>query len=230
MPAQPITWMDGKGKGEWTDFMEGKGKWYEAPMQGDVPNFHEAPTSELMDMLLSEPGGPANTQEAPDMSAQPATPEDDSQATLPLPGDVESQEEDDSQAAQERTRVWFQEKGPGFRLGDGGLMTSGCKKKDSQEEIEEMEGWWAWANAMWAAKATQRQEDLANARASERARTSQALGSSRGQQWLGQKRRPGSQRYAMQGQVDKEKYVVWACNDKDDFFHPLSEEGSHALL
>ena len=109
-------------------------------------------------------------------------------------------------------------------------MTSGCKKKDSQEEIEEIKGWWAWANAMWAAKATQRQEDLANARASERARTSQAIGSSRGQQWLGQKRRPGSQRYAMQGQVDKEKYVLWACMDKDDFFHPLSEEGSHARL
>jgi hypothetical protein len=117
MPAQPITWMDGKGKGEWTDFMEGKGKWYEAPMQGDVANFLEAPTSELMDMLLSETGGPANRQEGADMSAQPVTPEDDSQATLPLPGDVESQEEDDSQAAQERTRVWFQEKGPGFRLG-----------------------------------------------------------------------------------------------------------------
>jgi hypothetical protein len=211
MPAQPITWMDGKGKGEWTDFMEGKGKWYEAPMQGDVANFLEAPTSELMDMLLSETGGPANRQEGADMSAQPVTPEDDSQATLPLPGDVESQEEDDSQAA---------------RLGDGGLMTSGCKKKDSQEEIEEIKGWWAWANAMWATKATERQEDLANARA----RRSQALGSSRGQQWLGQKRRPGSQRYAMQGQVDKEKYVVWACNDKDDFFHPLSEEGSHARL
>ena len=226
MPAQPITWMDGKGKGEWTDFMEGKGKWYEAPMQGDVANFLEAPTSELMDMLLSETGGPANRQEGADMSAQPVTPEDDSQATLPLPGDVESQEEDDSQAAQERTRVWFQEKGPGFRLGDGGLMTSGCKKKGSQEEIEEIEGWWAWANAMWAAKATERQEDLANARA----RRSQALGSSRGQQWLGQKRRPGSQRYAMQGQVDKEKYVLWACMDKDDFFHPLSEEGSHARL
>ena len=128
MPAQPITWMDGKGKREWTDFMEGKGKWYEAPMQGDVANFLEAPTSELMDMLLSETGGPANRQEGADMSAQPVTPEDDSQATLPLPGDVESQEEDDSQAA---------------RLGDGGLMTSGCKKKDSQEEIEEIKGWWA---------------------------------------------------------------------------------------
>ena len=225
MPAQPITWMDGKGKGEWTDFMEGKGKWYEAPMQGDVPNFHEAPTSELMDMLLSEPGGPANTQEAPDMSAQPVTPEDDSQATLPLPGDVESQEEDDSQAAQERTRVWFQEKGPGFRLGDGGLMTSGCKKKDSQEEIEEIEGWWAWANAMWAARATQRQEDLANARASEMAAfQARPPGSSqRFMAWPGQ-------RYERQGDVHKEKYVLWACMDKDYFFHPMSEEGSHARL
>ena len=40
--------------------------------------------------------------------------------------------------------------------------------------MEEIKGWWAWANAVWAAKATGRQEDLANARASERARRSQA--------------------------------------------------------